>query len=172
MQTADNALTPPRFTYSSAPGNFRLINFQNSSENILPTLLVAQIYSDTGQRVVNWAAGNVVLPTPDQDQSITWNANAQQLGRGANKIQLDGGSGNVTVPGTLSVTGSTTCASLSSTSLQVGTAGIGTSTMGSSNQTGQIVGVYIDHAILLRGDMTTAALNHSITPGSTCAFVR
>ena len=91
-QTVDNALTPPRFAYSSAPGNFRLINFQNSSENILPTyVLVAQIYSDAGQRVVNWAAGNVALPTPDQDQSITWNANAQQLGRGANKIQLDGG---------------------------------------------------------------------------------
>jgi hypothetical protein len=61
-------------------------------------VLVAQIFSDTGQRVVNWAAGNVVLPTPDQDQSITWNANTQQLGRGANKIQLDGGTGNVDSP--------------------------------------------------------------------------
>ncbi|MGV2337240.1 MAG UNVERIFIED_CONTAM: hypothetical protein LVR18_25170 [Planctomycetaceae bacterium] len=92
-------LTPPRFTYSSAPGNFRLINFQNSTENILPTyVLVAQIFSDAGQRVVNWAAGNVVLPTPDQDQSITWNANAQQLGRGANKIQLDGGTGTCDSP--------------------------------------------------------------------------
>ena len=50
-QTADNLVTPPRFTYSSAPGNFRLINFQNSSENILPTyVLVAQIYPDTGHR--------------------------------------------------------------------------------------------------------------------------
>ena len=77
-------------------------------------MLVAQIYSDTGQRVVNWAAGNVVLPTPDQDQQITWNANTQQLGRGANEIQLDGGAGNVNIPGTLSVTGSTTCGSLSS----------------------------------------------------------
>ena len=56
-QTADNTLTPPRFSYSSAPGNFRLINFQNSSKNTLPTyVLVAQIYSDTGRRVVNRAA--------------------------------------------------------------------------------------------------------------------
>ena len=71
-QTADNTVTPPRFTYSSAPGNFRLITFQNSTENILPTyVLVAQIFSDPGQRVVNWAAGNVVLPIPDQDQQIT-----------------------------------------------------------------------------------------------------
>ena len=91
-QTADNALTPPRFTYSSAPGNFRLITYLNSSEDILPTyVLVAPMFSDPGQCVVNWAAGNVVLPTPDQDQSITWKANTQQLGRGANKIQLDGG---------------------------------------------------------------------------------
>ena len=31
-QTTDNALTPPRFTYSSAPGNFRLITYLNSSK--------------------------------------------------------------------------------------------------------------------------------------------
>ena len=41
--------------------------------------------------------------------------------------------GLVTIPGTLSATGPTTCGSLSATSLQVGTAGIGTITMGSSN---------------------------------------
>ena len=120
---------------------------------------------------MNWAAGNVVLPTPDQDQQITWNANTQQLGRGANKIQLDGGTGNVNIPGTLSVTGSTTCGALSSTSLQVSTAGIGTITMGGANQSGQIAGMSIDHAIILRGDTTTPALNYSITSGDTCAFI-
>ena len=151
-QTADNTLTPPRFAYSSALGNFRLINFQNSTENILPTyVLVAQIYSDTGQRIVNWAAGNVVLPTPDQDQQITWNANAQQLGRGANTIKLDGGTGNMTVPGTLSVTGAVT--------------------LGASGQSGQIASVSVDHAIILRGDTTNPALNYAIMPGDTCAFI-
>ena len=56
----------------------------NSSENILPTyVLVAQMYSDTRQRVVNSLAGNVVLPTPDQDQQITWNAITQELGMGS-----------------------------------------------------------------------------------------
>ena len=73
-------------------------------------------------------------------------ADAQQLGRGAKKIQLDGGAGNVNIPGTLSVTGSTTCGSLSSTSLQVSTAGIGSITMGGANQSGQIAGASIDHA--------------------------
>ena len=44
-QTFDGTLTPARHAYSSAPGNFRLITYQNSSENILPTyVLVAQIY--------------------------------------------------------------------------------------------------------------------------------
>ena len=117
-------------------------------------MLVAQIFSDPGQRVVNWAAGNVALPTPDQDQHITWNANTQQLGRGANKIQLDGGMGNVSIPGTLSV-GST----------------IGAVTLGTSGQAGQIAGVSVDHAIILRGDTTNTTLNYAIMPGDTCAFI-
>jgi hypothetical protein len=40
-----------------------------------------------------------VLPIPDSGQQIQWGSNAQQLGRGANKIVLDGGTGNVTIPG-------------------------------------------------------------------------
>jgi hypothetical protein len=36
-------------------------------------VLVAQIYSDAGQRVVNWAAGNVAIPVPNDGQSSTKN---------------------------------------------------------------------------------------------------
>ena len=57
-QTTENTLTPPRFSYGTVPGNFRLITFLNGSENILPTyVLAAQIYSDAGQRVVKWGGG-------------------------------------------------------------------------------------------------------------------
>ena len=54
--------------------------------------------------------------------------------------------------------------------LQVGSA-IGTVTVGGAGQSGQITGVSVDHAILLRGDTTTASLNYTITPGDTCAFI-
>ena len=112
---------------------------------------VAQIYSDTGQRVANWAAGNVVLPTPDQDQSITWNANTQQLGRGANKIQLDGGTGNVNIPGTLSVTGAAAVGGLTSTNDVTITTG--------ANSYGRVMSTDQYHAMILRGDITYTSPN-------------
>ena len=108
-------------------------------------MLVAQIFSDPGQRVVNWAAGNVVLPTPDQDQQITWNANTQQLGRGANKIQLDDGTGNVSIPGSLTVTGSATMGGLTTTNDIVINTNPG-------NNCGRVIGGNPTHAIVLRGD--------------------
>ena len=43
--------------------------------------------------------------------------------------------------------------------------------MGGAKQAGQIAGISIGHAIILRGDTTTQALNYSITPGDRCAFI-
>jgi hypothetical protein len=40
-----------------------------------------------------------VLPIPESGQQIQWGGNTLQLGRGASKIVLDGGTGNVTIPG-------------------------------------------------------------------------
>jgi hypothetical protein len=51
-----------------------------------------------------------VLPIPATDQQIQWGGTLQQLGRGASKITLDGGTGNVSVPGVLSVTSSSPAA--------------------------------------------------------------
>ena len=78
----------------------------------------------------------------------------QQLGRGANKIVLDGASGSATAPGNLAV-GS----------------GIGRITAGTSGAAAQISGVSVDHAIILRGDTTNASMDYMITPGDTCCFI-
>ena len=40
-----------------------------------------------------------MLPIPDSGQQITWRSKVQQLGRGANKIVQDGGTGNINAPG-------------------------------------------------------------------------
>ena len=108
-------------------------------------MLVAFINADGANKVVKWQAGSVVLPVPDGGQQITWNANSQQVGQGANKISLDGGTGNVNIPGSV--------------------------TVGVSGQSGQITGVSVDHAIILRGDTTNPTLNYAIIPGDTCAFI-
>ena len=42
-----------------------------------------------------------MLPIPDNGHQIQWGSNLQQLGRGASKIALDGGTGSATIPGTL-----------------------------------------------------------------------
>jgi hypothetical protein len=56
-------------------------------------------------RSSKWLPGGVALPLPDDGQQIQWGSNVQQLGRGASKIVLDGGTGNVTMPGVLTVSG-------------------------------------------------------------------
>ena len=78
----------------------------------------------------------------------------QQLGRGANKLSLDGGTGNVNIPGALTV----------------GT-GTGVLTLGASLNSDHVVGVSVDHAIILRGDTTSTVMNYAITPGDTCCFI-
>ena len=40
-----------------------------------------------------------MLPLPYSGQQIQWGSNARQLGRGANKIVLHGGTGNISAPG-------------------------------------------------------------------------
>jgi hypothetical protein len=104
---------------------------------------------------LKWLPGAVALPLPDNGQQIQWGSNAQQLGRGASKLSLDGGTGNVNIPGALTVGG----------------AGTGVLTLGGSLTSGHVVGVSIDHAIILRGDTTTANMNYMITPGDTCCFI-
>ena len=94
------------------------------------------------------------VPIPDSGHQIQWGSNVQQLGRGASKLTMDGGAGNVNIPGALSV-GTTT----------------GVLTLGTPLTSGHVVGVSVDHAIILRGDTTTANMNYMITPGDTCCFI-
>ena len=86
---------------ASQPGQFRVVAFQSTTETPGPSWVLNCVAStDAGQQVIRWQAGSVALPIPDGGQRIQWGSNVQQLGRGANKIVLDGGTGNVTIPGT------------------------------------------------------------------------
>ena len=116
-------------------------------------MALATLNTDAGS-TLKWLPGAVALPLPDNGQQIQWGNTVQQLGRGAFKLSLDGGTGNANIPGALSV-------------------GFGTGriTAGTSGNAGQICGVSVDHAILLRGDTTTADMNYAITPGDTCCFI-
>ena len=128
----------------SVQANLNLIHFQNT--NWAPKhnwVLLAVLNGDSVSGAVKWLPGSTLIPTPTSGNTITWSPNSQQLGRGSSKIILDGGTGNVAVPG----------------SVTVGT------------ETGLIAGVSVDHAILLRGDTTNPTLNYNIMPGDTCAFI-
>ena len=89
---------------ASQPAQFRVVNFQNTTETPGPNwVLICATFTDAGQQVIRWQAGGVVLPLPETGQQIQWGNNAQQLGRCANKIILDGGTGNATIAGDLFV---------------------------------------------------------------------
>ena len=82
--------------------NFRTVPFLNTIENIEPNwVLLAALNTDTSQAVVKWQAGGVVLPLPEDGQQIQWGSN---LGRGASKIVLDGGTGRASFPGVVRAT--------------------------------------------------------------------
>ena len=159
-QTTNTTLNPPRYAFGTVTSNFRLITYLNSTENVQPSyVLVAHIFTDAGQAVVKWHAGNVAIPIPNENQQITWNANSQQLGRGANKITLDGGTGNVSVPGTLTVSGVTTTDDV-------------VINENPSDPYGRLTGPNKSHAIILRGDATSVgATAYAITPGGSTAFI-
>ena len=141
--------------FATVVGNFRIITFSNTIENVEPHwVLLAVINTDTNQALVKWQAGNVVLPLPDNGQQIQWGSNVQQLGRGASKLSLDGATCNANIPGALTV----------------GT-GTGVLTVGAPGTSGHVVGVSVDHSIILRGDTTTANMNYMITPGDACCFI-
>ena len=95
--------------------------------------------------------------TPDQDQQITRNTNTQQLGEGANKIQLDGGTGNVSVPGSLTVTGAARVGGLTTTNDVVITTG--------ANSYGRVMSTDQYHAMILRGDINYNATNYTVNGG-------
>ena len=88
------------------------------------------------------AGGLGRLPIPDSGQQIQWGSNVQQLGRGANKIVLDGGTGNVSIPGDLFVN-----------------AGPQLTRYGRINCEDQY------HAMILRGDITYSQPNYTVTGG-------
>jgi hypothetical protein len=73
-QTTDTNLSPPRFNYGSVPGNFRLITYLNSSENI-----TTRICAGGADLLGRWSAsrelggGNVAIPVPNDGQSSTKN---------------------------------------------------------------------------------------------------
>jgi hypothetical protein len=117
-------------------------------------VLVAFINADGANKVVKWQAGSVVLPVPDGDQQITWNANSQQVGQGANKIQLDGGTGNVSIPGSLSVTGAATVGGLTTTNDVMITTG--------ANAYGRVMSTDQYHAMILRGDIIYNPPNYTV----------
>ena len=54
--------------------------------------------------------------------------------------------------------------------LNVGSAA-GVLTLGMPGTSGHVVGVSIDHSIILRGDTTNPSMNYAITPGDTCSFI-
>ena len=81
-------------------GQFRVVLYQGTTETPAPNwVLICITFTDAGQQVIRWQAGSVVQPLPDSGQQIQWGSNVQQLGRGANKIVLDGGTDNITAPG-------------------------------------------------------------------------
>ena len=95
---------PTTSPFTSQPGQFRVVAFQSTTETPAPNwVLICVAFTDAGQQVLRWQAGSVVLPLPDAGQQIQWGSNVQQLGRGANKITLDGVTGNATIPGDLTV---------------------------------------------------------------------
>ena len=139
----------------SQPGQFRVVQYLSTTETPAPNwVLICVAFTDAGQQVIRWQAGSIVLPIPDAGNQIQWGSTLQQLGRGANKLSLDGATGNANVPGALTV----------------GT-GTGVLTLGGSLTSGHVVGVSADHAIILRGDTTNPSMNYSITPGDTCCFI-
>jgi hypothetical protein len=91
---------------ASQPGQFRVVTFQSITETPAPNwVLICTMFTDAGQQVIRWQAGSVVLPLPDVGHQIQWGGNLQQLGRGANKIVLDGTAGSATIPGSLTIGG-------------------------------------------------------------------
>ena len=91
---------PTSSTFTSQPGQFRVVLYQSTTETPAPNwVLICVAFTDAGQQVIRWQAGSVVLPIPDSGHQIQWGSNVQQLGRGTNKIVLDGGTGNITAPG-------------------------------------------------------------------------
>ena len=47
----------------------------------------------------------------------------------------------------------------------------GVLTLGTPGTSGHVVGVSLDHSIILRGDTTNPSMNYSITPVDSCAFI-
>ena len=81
-----------------------MVQYLSATETPGPTwVLICIAFTDAGQQVIRWQAGSVVLPIPDSGQQIQWGSNVQQLGRGANKLMLDGVTGSANVPGNLTV---------------------------------------------------------------------
>ena len=129
---------------STLVGNFRVISTLNTVDNIDPSwVLLAVLNTDASQALVKWQAGGVVLPLPDNGQQIQWGSNAQQLGRGANKIVLDGGTGNATISGDLFVNAGGSLPS----------------------RYGRVICEDQYHAMILRGDINYTAPNYTITGG-------
>ena len=97
-------MLPTSSTFTSQPGQFRVVQYLGATETPGPNwVLICAAFTDGGQQVIRWQAGSVVLPIPDSGQQIQWGGNLQQLGRGANKITLDGVTGSASVPGNLTV---------------------------------------------------------------------
>ena len=132
---------PTGSTFTSQPGQFRVVSFQSTTESPGPNwVLICITFTDAGQQVIRWQAGSVVLPIPDSGQQIQWGSNALQLGRGAQKIVLDGGTGNVSAPGECMV--------------------------GSVAHLFGRVGHNTNHAVTFRGDTTGIGTNYTTTQGS------
>jgi hypothetical protein len=131
-------------SFSTLVGNFRVVSYLSTVDNIDPSwVLLAVLNTDASQALVKWQAGGVVLPLPDNGQQIQWDSNAQQLGRGANKIVLDGGTGNATISGDLFVNAGGSLPS----------------------RYGRVICEDQYHAMILRGDINYTAPNYTITGG-------
>ena len=84
--------------------NFRVITSTNTTTDLDSRWMALATLNTDANPTLKWLPGAVVLPLPDNGQQIQWGSNVQQLGRGASKLTLDGGTGNVNVPGVLTIT--------------------------------------------------------------------
>ena len=109
-------------------------------------MLLAVLNWDIVSGAVKWLPGATLIPTPTSGNTITWSPNSQQLGRGANKITMDGGTGNVTIPGTVTTNNDVVINEFDS----------------SGRVYGRVMSADRFHAIILRGDIDNVANNYTI----------
>ena len=146
---------PTTSSFNSLPGQFRVVSYLNTIEVPAPNwVFICGAFTDPGQQVIRWQPGSVVLPIPSDGHQIQWGGNSLQLGRGANKLSLDGGTGNAAIPGVLTLNNDLNISNF--------VANEGATAYGRLRSVDQY------HAVILRGDINYTAPNYTVTGGQNC----